>query len=215
MTDIKVMVADDHSLVRQGIKKVLELEPTIRVIGETTNGKDTISLAKKLQPDIILMDINMPQINGIEATKIIKKEMPHIKVLVLTIHDDEEYVYETVRSGASGYLLKDVDPGKLVESILRIYEGKSIIHHSVAAKLMQEFNRLSNPAKDAAVDLTSREQDVLKLIAQGCSNKEIASKLFISEKTVKNHVYNIFRKIDVSDRTQAALYAVRNNMVKL
>ncbi|PKM83494.1 MAG: DNA-binding response regulator [Firmicutes bacterium HGW-Firmicutes-13] len=215
MIEIKVMVADDHSLVRQGIKKVLELEPAIRVIGETTNGKDTIALAKKLQPDIILMDINMPQLNGIEATKIIKEEMPHIKILVLTIHDDEEYVYEMVRSGASGYLLKDVDPGKLVESILRIYEGKSIIHHSVTAKLLQEFNRLSNPAKDSAIDLTSREQEVLKLIAQGCSNKEIANLLYISEKTVKNHVYNIFRKIDVTDRTQAALYAIKNHLAQL
>ncbi len=212
MKEIKVIIADDHPLVRQGIRKVLQLEPAIKVVAETTNGKDTVAMAKKLQPDVILMDINMPLINGMEATKIIKKEMPQVKILALTIHDDEEYVYETVRSGATGYLLKDVDPGRLVEAVLKVYKGESVIHPSVTAKLFQEFNRLSKSSSDEN-NLTPREQEVLKLIAQGLANKDIAKGLFISEKTVKNHVYNIFRKIDVSDRTQAAVYAIKNNLV--
>jgi len=212
MKEIKVIIADDHPLVRQGIRKVLQLEPAIKVVAETTNGKDTVAMAKKLQPDVILMDINMPLINGMEATKIIKKEMPQVKILALTIHDDEEYVYETVRSGATGYLLKDVDPGRLVESVLKVYKGESVIHPSVTAKLFQEFNRLSKSSSDEN-NLTPREQEVLKLIAQGLANKDIAKGLFISEKTVKNHVYNIFRKIDVADRTQAAVYAIKNNLV--
>ncbi len=215
MKEIKVIIADDHNLVRQGIKKVLELESSINVVAETSNGRETIIMAQKHNPDIILMDINMPLVNGIEATKIIKEKMPHVKIIALTIHEDEEYIYETVRSGAVGYLLKDVDPGRLVESILRVYEGNSVIHPSITSKLLNEFNRLSSPAEESYGELTAREQEVLGLIAKGHSNKEIAKSLFISEKTVKNHVYNIFRKINVADRTQAAVFAIKNNLVEI
>lgn len=214
--EIKIIIADDHNLVRQGIKKVLELESSLKVVAETTNGKETINMAQKHNPDIILMDINMPYVNGIEATKVIKQIMPQIKIIALTIHDNEEYIYELVRSGAVGYLLKDVDPGKLVDSILRVYEGSSVIHPSITSKLLNEFTRLSsNPHDEGLRDLTLREQEVLSLIARGYSNKEIAKTLFLSEKTVKNHVYNIFRKIQVADRTQAAVFAIKNNLVEI
>ncbi len=215
MEKVKVIIADDHPLVRQGIKNVLQLEPALKVIAETTNGKETVAMAKKLLPDVILMDINMPLLNGMEATKIIKRDLPQVKIIALTIHDEEEYIYEMVRSGATGYLLKDVDPGRLVEYILKVSGGESVIHPSVTAKLFEEFNRLSKGPSTEETILTTREQEVIRLIARGLTNKEIARDLFISEKTVKNHVSNIFKKIDVADRTQAAVYAIKNNLADI
>ncbi len=212
---VKVIIADDHPLIRQGIRNVLQLEPALKVIAETTNGKETVAMAKKLLPDVILMDINMPLLNGMEATKIIKRDLPQVKIIALTIHDEEEYIYEMVRSGATGYLLKDVDPGRLVEYILKVSGGESVIHPSVTAKLFEEFNRLSKGPSTEENILTTREQEVIRLIARGLTNKEIARDLFISEKTVKNHVSNIFKKIDVADRTQAAVYAIKNNLADI
>lgn len=214
---IKVLIVDDHALLREGLIKILSLENDLEIIGEASDGEEAIILARRLIPDIILMDINMPGINGIEATKIIKAELPQIGIIALTIHDDEEYIFELVRVGVSGYVLKDIQPERLVAAIKDVAQGKSVIHPDITAKLLGEFNRLSErKARPSSFDdLTMRELDVLELIAKGMANRDIAQSLFISEKTVKNHVTNIFRKLSVEDRTQAALYAIKNKLVNL
>ncbi|MFZ5942651.1 MAG: response regulator [Bacillota bacterium] len=214
---IKLLIADDHALLREGLVKILSLEEEIEIIAEASRGDEAINLTRKLKPDVILMDINMPGVNGIEATKIIKQEMPEIGVIALTIHDDEEYIFELVRVGVSGYVLKDIQPERLIAAIKDVAAGKSVIHPEITAKLLGEFNRLSErklrPSSND--ELTSREVDVLQLIAKGLANKDIANSLYISEKTVKNHITNIFRKLNVEDRTQAALYAIKNKLVNL
>ena len=214
---IKILIVDDHVLLREGLVKILSLDNDLEVIGEASRGEEAVALARELTPDVILMDINMPGINGIEATKVIKTEMPQIGIIALTIHDDEEYIFELVRAGVSGYVLKDIQPERLIAAIKDVAQGKSVIHPAITAKLLGEFNRLSErkTRPSSFDDLTIRELDVLELIAKGMANKDIAQSLFISEKTVKNHITNIFRKLSVDDRTQAALYAIKKKLVKL
>ena len=217
MKKIKVLIADDHTLVREGLCKVLSMEDKIKVTGEAENGEQAVSLALKTKPDVVLMDINMPVINGIEATRLIKKERPGIGIIALTIHDHEEYLFEMIKAGASGYVLKDISTGLLVETILGVSRGESFIPPSMTAKVFAEFNRLSSlSARNAnPLGLTRREVDVLRLVALGNSNRTIAEKLFISEKTVKNHLTSIFQKLGVEDRTQAAIHAVKSKIVDL
>jgi len=214
---IKVLIADDHALLREGLAKILSLDEKLEIIAEASRGEEAVTLARKLRPDVILMDINMPGVNGIEATKIIKKEMPQIGIIALTIHDDEEYIFELVRAGASGYVLKDIQPERLIAAIKDVADGKSVIHPNITAKLLGEFNRLSERKLNSTryEELTNRELDVLQLMAKGMANKDIAQSLFISEKTVKNHITNIFRKLNVEDRTQAVLYAIKHKMVEI
>ncbi len=214
MTEIKVLLADDHTLIRDGIRKILSLEPGFRVVGEAANGQEAVRLARELSPDIILMDINMPGMNGIEASQQIKKEFPRIEIIALTIHRDEEYIYELLKVGVSGYVLKDISADELIMTIRRVFSGESVFNPGITRKLLGEFRRLSGGDGDLP-KLSHRELEVLEHVVRGENNKEIAGKLFISEKTVKNHLTNIFRKIDVKDRTQAVLYAVRNRLVKL
>lgn len=214
---IKVIIVDDHPLVREGLRKVLELERDIEVIDEAGDGQGAINVTRKNQPDVILMDINMPGTNGIEATRVIKREFSNIGIIALTIHEEEEYVLELVRSGVSGYVLKDIAPAKLIETIKTVAKGNSVIDPSITNKIFGEINRLSRSKrmKEEWETLTDREMDVLKMISQGCSNKEIAKGLTISEKTVKNHITNIFRKLQVDDRTQAVLFAIKHRLVEL
>jgi len=214
---VKVMIADDHALIREGLRKILEMEEIIDVVGEAENGQQAVELAFKFNPDIILMDINMPGINGIDATRIIKSDRPEIGVIALTIHNQEEYLFELVKAGVAGYILKDISPDLLVQTILGVARGESFIQPSMTAKIFAEFNRLSalSPQNINPQGLTRREFDVLRLVAQGDSNRSIAKKLFISEKTVKNHLTNIFQKLGVGDRTQAAIHAVKSKMVEL
>lgn len=216
MKQITVLIADDHALVRQGLRKVLELEPGIKVVGEAGDGAAAIAQACKLQPDVVLMDLNMPGTNGVEATRSIKKELPRARVIVLTI-DEDDLIFEAIRAGVSGYVLKDIESDELVRAIIDVYEGKSVVHPRVTAKLLGEFNRLSTMAADetAAGRLTDRELDVLVCLAKGASNQDIADKLFISEKTVKNHITSILRKLNVKDRTQAAIYAIKYKLVDI
>lgn len=212
---IKVIIADDHPLIREGIIKILSLEPGIEVVGEAEDGAQAIELARATDVDMILMDINMPNINGIVATKIIKKEKPDVNIIALTIHNQEEYLFELIRCGISGYVLKDVRPSELIETIQKVAEGQGFIPPSLTPKVFEELSRLSKQEEqvDDTFNLTAREQEVLQEMAQGLSNKEIGEKLFITEKTVKNHLTNIFQKLGVSDRTQALLFAIKHNKV--
>lgn len=214
---IKIVIVDDHALLREGLAKILSLESRFLIVGEASCGEEAVELTRTLKPDVVLMDINMPGLNGIEATKIIKEEMPQVGIIALTIHEDEEYIFELVRAGVSGYILKDIQPEQLIKAIIDVAEGKTAIQPNITAKLLGEFNRLSDrKTKTFSHDqLTTRELEVIKLIAQGMPNKEIAHTLYISEKTVKNHITNIFRKLNVEDRTQAALFAVKNKIVDL
>jgi two-component system response regulator DegU len=211
---ISVLIADDHSLIRQGLKQILELETDIAVIAQASNGSEAVQLAKEHNPDIILMDINMPGTNGLQAIKEIKQDKLECKIIVLTIHEDREYLFKTLQMGAEGYVLKDAEPAVLLEAIRSVNSGKSYIQSNMTMELVKEFNRVTMHEKEKHDDnnLTSREIEVLELIAEGMINKEIAKHLYISEKTVKNHVSNIFRKLNVSDRTQAAIYAFKHNI---
>jgi len=211
---ISVLIADDHPLIRQGLKQVLELEKDIFVIAQACNGDEAIQFAREYNPDVILMDINMPGINGLQAIKRIKEENIGSKIIVLTIHEDREYLFKTIQMGAVGYVLKDAETTVLVEAIRSVYSGQSYIQPNMTTELVKEFNRITmnEKKKNDKNTLTAREIEVLKLIAEGLINKEIAKKLYISEKTVKNHLSNIFRKLNVSDRTQAAIYAVKHNI---
>jgi len=221
---IRILIADDHALLRQGIKNVLELEKDFAIVAEAGDGEEAVRKAGEFVPDIVLLDINMPRLSGLEVTKRIQAVYPEVKVIILTIHDDESYVVEVVKAGAAGYLLKDIEPGMLVKAIRTVYDGESFIYPTLAKKLFGEINRLEEERKHGATTflqhgrderLTLRELEVLQLIAKGLSNHEIAQRLFLSEKTVKNHLTNIFRKIDVADRTQAVLYAIKNKIVVL
>jgi len=209
-----VLIADDHSMVRQGLKQILELEEDIEVVAQASNGDEAVAISRECKPDVILMDINMPGKNGLQAIEELKKDSYCPKIVVLTIHEDREYLFKTLQLGAEGYVLKDAEPSMLIDAIRNVYEGQSYIQPNMTKELVREFNRitLNEKEKQEKVNLTSREIEVLKLIAEGMINKEIAKKLYISEKTVKNHVSNIFKKLHVSDRTQAAIYAFRNNI---
>jgi len=214
MSQIRVLIVDDHSLVRQGLKKILELEDDIKVVGEAEDGQKALEVAKTTQPDVVLMDISMPDMNGIEATRAFKKRGLKCAILVLTIHDDREYLFEIVRAGASGYVLKDIEPQKLVEAIRVVSKGNTYIQPNLTLDLITEFNRLSSKTKLLKENpLTKREMEVLRLITEGMTNAEIARELYISEKTVKNHVSRILRKLNVEDRTQAAVFAIKNDLV--
>jgi DNA-binding NarL/FixJ family response regulator len=212
MKKIKVLIADDHALMREGLKQLLTLDQELDVIGLAVNGDDAIDQCIKLSPDVLLMDINMPIKNGIQALKRIKELDISVKVIMLTIHDDAEYLLETMSLGASGYLLKDVDADSLLRAIKKVNEGGSYIQPSLANHLVKGY---SNRKEIEKPPLTNREYEVITLIAEGLNNKDIAEKLFISEKTVKNHVSNIFKKIEVTDRTQAAIYAFKHNIKKI
>lgn len=215
MIKIRVLIADDHIMVRQGITQILELENDICVVSQASNGEEAIKLALEYKPDVILMDINMPGINGLQAIKELKQDSStKFKVIVLTIHQDREYLFKTIQMGAEGYVLKDAEPSVLVDAIRSVYNGQTYIQPNMTKELVREFNRVTLHEKDKNEEgnLTSREIEVLELIAEGMINKEIAKQLYISEKTVKNHVSNIFKKLNVSDRTQAAIYAFKHNL---
>ncbi|MEW6182295.1 MAG: response regulator transcription factor [Bacillota bacterium] len=210
---VKVLITDDHVLVREGLRKILSVEPMIQVVGEAANGQEAVDLIRKETVDVILLDVNMPVMNGIDACKEIKRIKPEVSVVALTIHDQDEYLFEMIRAGVSGYVLKDISSDKLVETIEGVAKGESFIPPQLMARVFHEFNRLS--VKGNPDGLTEREVEVLRLVAEGASNRDIAGKLYISEKTVKNHLSNIFQKIQVTDRTQAALYALKQRLVEL
>ncbi|MCM3125375.1 response regulator transcription factor [Mesobacillus sp. AQ2] len=210
---IKVLIADDHHVVRRGLAFFLRTQEQLEIIGEAGNGKEAVELAEKLNPDIILMDLIMPELNGIEATKIIKAKNPDIKIMMLTSYSDQEHVIPAIEAGASGYQLKDIQPDELVKSIIRMVEGESQLHPKATSLVLKHLSGNNRTIRRPLDELTKRELEVLKEIASGKSNKEIAAALYITEKTVKTHVSNVLAKLELADRTQAALYAVRNRLV--
>jgi two-component system response regulator DegU len=211
---INIMIADDHSMVREGIKQLLELDGDIVVIAEANNGKKCIELLDENRTDVLLLDINMPDMNGLQVLQYIREKKIKIKVLILTIHNEVEYLVKAVEIGVDGYVLKDSDSTLLKKAIYCINKGEIFIQPELTSLLKMKLEEKSKYV-EADDTLTKREIEVLKLIAEGLFNKEIAYTLAISEKTVKNHVSNIFKKINVSDRTQAAVYAIKNNFVDI
>lgn len=223
---IKIVLIDDHKLFREGVKRILSFEPAFDVVAEADDGRDAKEIVEKYNPDIVLMDINMPETNGIEATKELLQNNPDLKVIILSIHDDENYVTHALQSGAQGYLLKEMDTDSLMEAIKVVHDGGSYLHPKVTHNLVQEYRRLAknSQTRNSIADieyrkplhlLTKRECQVLQLLSEGQSNRKIAETLVISEKTVKNHVSNILQKMNVNDRTQAVVTAIRNGWVEV
>lgn len=214
MEKINVMIADDHSLIREGLKQLLEFDGTIKVVGEASNGVECLDKLNTYSPDVLLLDINMPEMNGIEVLEKMKDANSKIKVLILTVHNEMDYLMKAVDIGVDGYILKDSESSELKKAISAVKDGENYIQPSLIPALNNQLvNRDTD--KDKISSLTNRELEVLVQVANGMFNKEIAMNLNISERTVKNHISNIFKKIDVSDRTQAAVFAIKNNIIKL
>lgn len=211
---VRILIADDHELVRQGLVALLSVKPGVEVIGQAKDGVEAVAMANSLRPDIILMDLLMPRKNGIEATREIKTENPDARILIITSFAEDENVYQAIKAGALGYLLKDSSPQELMQAIHNVCNGRMSLHPNIALKLIEELNR---PTESPATDdpLTEREVEVLKLIAKGRSNQEIAEKLIVSKRTVGAHVSNILSKLHLANRTQAALYALRKGFADL
>ena len=216
---IRVLIVDDHALFRRGLEATLQLEPDISVVGEAGDGGEALAKAQESLPDVVLMDVKMPRHGGIEACKVIKQEVPSARIVMLTMSDDEADLYEAVKAGASGYLLKDVPVDELADSIRAVHGGQSLINPSLASKLLTEFATMSRrgvaPQSVAPPKLTAREMEVLRAVARGLNNREIAKELFISENTVKNHIRNILEKLQLHSRMEAVVYAVREKLLEI
>jgi len=216
---IRVLIADDHALFRRGLQMVLEQEDDISVVGEAGDGQEAVEKAGEMMPDVVLMDVRMPKRGGIEATKTIKELMPHIKILMLTISDEEADLYDAIKAGATGYLLKEVSIEEVGNAIRSVQTGQSLISPSMASKLLSEFATMVKRADEKTSvpqpRLTDREMEVLKLVAKGRNNRDIAKELFISENTVKNHIRNILEKLHLHSRMEAVVYAVREKLLEI
>lgn len=225
----KIAIIDDHQLFREGVKRILEFERTFAVVAEGDDGSEALRIVEEFRPDVVIMDINMPQVNGVEATKNLVEKYPHTKVIILSIHDDENYVTHALQTGARGYLLKEMDADALIEAVRVVADGGSYLHPRVTHSLVNEYRRLVASKAGSGTTgyvqmievrrplhlLTRRECEVLQMLADGKSNRGIGEALFISEKTVKNHVSNILQKMNVNDRTQAVVVAIKNGWVEV
>lgn len=211
---INIMIVDDHSMIREGLKQLLELDGDMRVVEEASDGVECLEKIDTAKPDVLLLDINMPRMNGLEVLAKLKEMKIKTKVLVLTVHNEIDYLLKAVEIGINGYLLKDSESSELKKAIVSVVNGENYIQPSLIPSLNAKMIQRDND-KDKIEDLTRRELEVLKLLATGNYNKEIAEELGISERTVKNHVSNIFKKIEVTDRTQAAVFAIRNNLIMI
>jgi two-component system NarL family response regulator len=216
---IRVMICDDHALFRRGLIMVLESEDGIEVVAEAEDGAEAVAKAEELAPDVVLMDVRMPRVSGIEATRSIADSVPTAKILMLTVSDEEDDLYDAIKAGAAGYLLKEISIEEVATAIRAVVSGQSLISPSMASKLLSEFTNLSKKADERQAlptpRLTERELEVLKLVAQGMSNREIAGELYISENTVKNHVRNILEKLHLHSRMEAVVYAVREKLLDI
>jgi NarL family two-component system response regulator LiaR len=212
---IKVLIVDDHQVVRQGLRTFLELQPDIAVLGEAGDGQAAVEMVSQLQPDVVLMDLVMPRLDGISATRQIKALGISVKVIALTSFTEDDKVFPAIQAGASSYLLKDVSPDELVEAIRAAHRGEARLHPEIVRKLMEQVAQQRGPARQSLPhDLTGRELEVVRLVAQGRSNHEIAQSLVISEKTVKTHISNILGKLQLDDRTQLAIFAINHGLVE-
>jgi NarL family two-component system response regulator LiaR len=228
MDIVNILIVDDHTLFRTGVRRMLEAEEDMHVVGEAATGREALEQARKLMPDVILMDIKMPDplaadprsasgqaLNGIEATRRLCREMPHVGVIFCTMFEDDEFVFAGLQAGGRGYILKEDDTETMLRAIRAVAHGESLLGPTIAQKVMRQFSGVPDKQTPLYDDLTPRELEVLKLIAQGLANKEIAEELTISEKTVKNHINNIFSKLHINDRSQAMLYAIRKGLAKV
>lgn len=214
---IKVLLVDDQDILVEGLKLILGKEEDIHVCGTANNGRKAYEACKRNRPDVVLMDIKMPEISGVEATGMIKRDFPDIKVIVLTTFNDDEYIYDALKNGASGYLLKDASPDEIADALRTVYNGGALIQSEVAVKVLDKFSELArgNRPKDKdsrAGLLTEREKDICRLIAEGKNNREIADVLYLSEGTVKNHITRVLIKLDLRDRTQLAVFTIKNDL---
>ena len=207
MSRIRILIADDHTMVRQGLTQICEAEPEMEVVEQAADGRQAVALALRFQPDVVVMDINMPEQDGVEATKEITAENPDAGVIILTMYRQDQYVFEAIKAGARAYLLKDADSDELVRAIRAVADGEALLDPSIAGKMIEEFKRLQEDTllAEGLTPLTEREQDVLRLVAQGHENQEIADQLHLSEKTIRNRLTVVFEKLHVNNRTQAAL----------
>ncbi|HMQ50782.1 MAG TPA: response regulator transcription factor [Anaerolineae bacterium] len=211
---VSVLIVDDHKVVRQGIKAFLETQPNIVVVAEADSGEMGIELAAEHVPDVVLMDLVMPGLDGVESTRRVKQASPRTQIIVLTSYYQDEFIFPAIRAGALSYLLKDAEPEELAEAVRKAARGEAVLHPRVAARVVQELHGAKQDTPNAFTELSDRELEVLRLIADGLNNADIAEKLVISEKTVKSHVSNILSKLHLGDRTQAAVYAWREGVVR-
>ena len=213
---INLIIADDQAILREGLKMMLSKEEAINIVGICKNGREAYDLCRNSRVDIVLMDIKMPIMDGVKGTKIIKRDFPHINIIILTTFNDDEYIFEALKYGASGYLLKDATIDKIVEAIIEVHKGGVLIHPTVAKKVTDRFSQMTKANVDVFDErvglLTDRELDICKLVGEGKNNKEIGKELFLSQGTVKNHITNILGKLELRDRTQLAIFAVKNNL---
>lgn len=215
---IKVLIAEDQEIIRQSLEIMLSKKPDIQIVGSAENGRETIRLTRKLLPDVILMDIRMPEMDGVQCIKIIKEALPQIKIIVLTTFDDDEYVFNALKNGASGYLLKGISVGELVEAIKIVHSGGALINPNIAVKVVKFFSQMANADyrvnvdENVLSDLSKSELKIIQLIGMGMSNKEITDKLKLSEGTVRNYISSILSKLNFRDRTQIAIYAVQSGL---
>lgn len=215
---VRLLLCDDHAMFRQGLRSILETEDDMRIIGEAATGREAVRHALETKPDVILMDIQMPELDGVAATKAILAEDPDIRVIVLTMYRQDRYVFEAIKVGARGYMLKDAGAGDLVDSIRRVAAGETLLNAEMAATILDEFRKteaLPAHPEHRISELTAREEEILRHLAQGASNQEIATSLDVSEKTVRNRLSEIFAKLRLNNRTQAALYALREGIASL
>jgi DNA-binding NarL/FixJ family response regulator len=210
MDKVRVLLADDHALFRRGLASLLAGRDDIEVVGEASGGQEAVDRARELMPDVILMDVRMPGITGLEATRLIKEEMPYVRIVILTVSEDDEDLFAALKNGAQGYLLKNIDPEDLIACIHQVQRGEAPLAPPMASKILREF---SAPAAQPGPALTQRERQVLELVARGDANKEIARHLQISENTVKNHLRNILEKLHLQNRVQAVMYALREGLI--
>lgn len=211
----RVVIADDHALVRDGTREFLDREDDIEVVGEVADGEAAVALTLDLEPDVVVMDVGMPLLNGVEATRRIKQDLPETAVLVLTVHDEDAYVFAVLEAGAAGYLLKDVPAAEVVRAVRAVRDGESVLHPAVTEKVLGRFRGGGAAAPAAAFDLSDREQDVLRTAATGQSNKEVAAALGISPRTVQEHLRSVFRKLGAASRTEAVITALRLGLFEL
>ena len=215
MKRLRVLIADDHTLFREGMRQLLEMERDIEVVGEASDGIEVLAKTKELQPDVILMDINMPVVNGVTAISQVLAERPEVGIIVLTMFREDQYVFDAMRAGARGYLLKDAKPSDLIFAIRMVARGASLIDPQMTTTVLKEFRRLASQVEpeQGVGGLTPKELEILKLLAMGLSNKEIGRRLCLAEKTVKNYLSTIFQKLQINDRVQAAIYALRHGLL--